>query len=83
MNTEPLKKRWARLHEAAAYSGLTQQTLRNYSRVGLIKLKHVRHAKATRGVTLIDLEELDRIIEEASSAPALLAVNSTKKGQAK
>ncbi|HWB01613.1 MAG TPA: hypothetical protein VG796_01230 [Verrucomicrobiales bacterium] len=80
MSTRTLTKRWARLHEAAAYTGLTQQTLRNYAKAGLIRLRHVRTQGASKGVTLVDLVELDKAIEDASGCPAVLAVNTPQKG---
>jgi len=76
MNTKPLEKRWARLNEAAEYTGLTQQTLRNYARGGLIRLRHVRTKEATKGATLVDLRELDRVIDAASGIPSCLTVNA-------
>lgn len=76
MSTKALAKRWARLHEAAEYTGLTEQTLRNYAKAGLIRLRHVRTQGATKGATLVDLRELDKVIENSSHVPSSLTVNS-------
>ncbi len=79
MSTVTEAKRWAHLKEAATYSGLTQQCLRNYGRDGMLALRRPRRKGATKGATLVDLRELDRLIEGAAGLPAVLAVNAPRK----
>ena len=70
------QRRWTRIQEAANYSGLTPQIIRNYARKGVLRLRHVRAPGSTKGPTLVDLRELDASIDAASAIPARIAVNS-------
>lgn len=70
--------RWASLKAAARYSGLSEQTLRNYAAKGMITLRRIRVEGATRGATRLDLRALDRLIEDASAIPATIAMNARR-----
>jgi hypothetical protein len=72
--------RWLGIQEAAGYSGVSGQTLRNWEKAGHIRFANVS-PMGGRGRVLIDRIELDIFIQGFIGAPAAdLAMN---KGRAK
>ena len=67
--------RWLGLAQAAVYSSVTAQTLRNWEKLGKLTLHRVSPA-GTRGRVLIDREELDSlIVSYAQMPPCQLGMN--------
>jgi hypothetical protein len=67
--------RWLTLAHAATYSGVTSQTLRNWSKGGSLTLHNVT-PNGTRGRVLVDRHKLDALIESFANAPSTkLAMN--------
>jgi hypothetical protein len=82
-NTTQTVTRWLTLAHAATYSGVTSQTLRNWSKGGKLTLHNVT-PNGTRGRVLIDRHKLDALIESFANAPSssLVMNANNEKGEA-
>jgi hypothetical protein len=79
-HAQNIAPRWLSLIACAVYSGVSQQTLRNWAKAGHLTLHNVT-PQGTRGRVLIDRLELDALIERYAGAPAsALVMNSNKEG---
>ena len=74
--------RWLTLQNGAPYTGVSQQTLRNWAKAGHIRLVNVT-PMGGRGRVLIDRLELDAFIESYLGAPPSEIVMNTKREAAK
>jgi Helix-turn-helix domain len=81
-HAQNITPRWLTINGAAIYTGVSQQTLRNWSKAKSLTLHNVTPS-GTRGRVLIDRLELDAMIERYAGAPASeLAMNTNKEGGA-
>ncbi len=72
--------RWLSLVACAVYSGVSQQTIRNWAKAGHLTLHNVV-LMGSRGRVLIDRLELDALIESYAGAPASDLVMNKKGGK--
>ena len=75
-----LYQRWLSLAQAGHYSGLTDRTLRNYERAGLLKFHRIIQPGASRGTVRIDRLELDALIEQSVAPASSLKMNESRGG---
>lgn len=76
---DTIEPRWLTLQNAASYTGVSQQTLRNWAKAGHIRLVNVT-PMGGRGRVLIDRLQLDEFILTYVGAPASeIVMNSTGK----
>jgi len=80
MNIEPtVTPRWLTLERAAKYTGLSQRTIANYIKDGLIISANVIRPGATRGRRLVDRYSLDSFIESQIGRACEIAMNRYRK----
>jgi excisionase family DNA binding protein len=74
-HAQVIAPRWLTLKAAAVYSGVSEQTIRNWAKAGHLTLHNVT-VMGGRGRVLVDRLELDALIESYAGAPASkLAMN--------
>lgn len=61
---QTLAPRWLTLEGAAKYTGLSQRTIENYIKYGLIISANVMRPGASRGRRLVERPSLDAFIEQ-------------------
>lgn len=71
-------QRWLSLAQAAAYSGLTDRTLRNWEAAGTLKFHRIVQPGAARGTVRIDRLELDALIEGSCAPASVLRMNENR-----
>ncbi len=76
--TNAIAPRWLTLQSAAPYTGVSQQTLRNWDKAGHIRMVNVT-PMGGRGRVLIDRLELDAFIESYIGSPKSEIVMNTKR----
>jgi hypothetical protein len=73
--SEPITPRWLTLKGAARYSGLSERTIVNYIKDGLIVSSNVIRPGASRGRRLVDRISLDAFIEAQIGKTCEIAMN--------
>jgi excisionase family DNA binding protein len=75
---QTLAPRWLTLEGAAKYTGLSQRTIENYIKDGLIISANVMRPGASRGRRLVERPSLDAFIEQFIGMKCEIAMNSQK-----
>lgn len=76
MSREPgIIPRWLTLEGAAKYTGLSQRTIENYIKDGLVISANVVRPGSTRGRRLVERPSLDAFIEQYIGRKCEIAMN--------
>jgi len=76
---DPITPRWLTLAGAARYCGLSERTIENYIKDGLIVSANVIRPGASRGRRLVDRCSLDSFIESQIGRTCEIAMNRKKR----
>jgi hypothetical protein len=76
---DPITPRWLTLASAARYCGLSERTIENYIKDGLIVSANVIRPGASRGRRLVDRCSLDSFIESQIGRTCEIAMNRHRK----
>jgi len=77
-DNQTILPRWLTLEGAAKYTGLSQRTIENYIKDGLIISANVMRPGASRGRRLVERPSIDAFIEQCIGRKCEIEMNRKK-----